>query len=432
MNRNWKQLTANMLVLVTLTGQSAFAGGRSFGGNHSQSQSGGQMNSRPSFSYQQMSKGLPGNSNNAGNTLVNTQTFMPVHQIQPITNLGQNSNGRGTIKLPGNTNLVGNLQQSKGTKPILPINVGPSNGSSSNGGKGSLNFGNLISNRSLNSNSIKHVMPISLNGSQSKPSVPNGMGKKIDPMFSQGQKKTLPYVYGGLGGFGLGFCGNGCYGNGFCGNGWFGNGCCNPLWFDCGWCGYGCGNYCGGWWNCNNYCCGYYPIYQPYPLTVCSPIYVTQPASAVSTAPSTTTVVINNDVDKDVPPSPTQTSAREIDLGVKEVKVLSKGDAQNGPLYRVSIMNKGPMKLDKPARVAVISINDGKPSTETPRMIETVKSLNVGETVELDMRLPVAANTFPMLLVAVETPESFKDANEQDNVAQGEVAQLPLAMAAVK
>jgi hypothetical protein len=288
---------------------------------------------------------------------------------------------------------------------------------------GNLNFGNLTANQALNSNTIKHLKPIGLNGSQS--GMGNGVGKKIDPIFSQGSKGFSKSYYCGNGWFGNNFCGNGWYGSGCCGNGWYGNGCC--------------GNYYGGWWGCGNYgygcgnwfgnCCGcYYPTVQPYPLTVCSPIYVSQPATVVQVAPVTTVV---KEVATELPPSPSAVSAREIDLAIKEVKVLAKGDAQNGPMYRVLITNKGPANLDRPARVALISINDGKPSTDTPRLIETLKSLKVGETAELDMRLPVTANTFPMLLVAVETPESFKDTNEQDNVAQGEVAQLPLAVAAV-
>jgi hypothetical protein len=283
----------------------------------------------------------------------------------------------------------------------------------------------LTANQALNSNAIKGLKPIGLSGSQSKPGFPNTLGKKIDPIFSQGPKGLGQSFY----------CGNGLFGNNFCGNGWFGNGC----WGN-GWCGNGyCNNYCGGWWGSSNYgygcgnwfgnSCGcYYPVVQPYPLTVCSPIYVTQPATVVQVAPVTTTVA--KEVAPEVAPAPL--SAREIDLAIKEVKVLAKGDAQNGPMYRVFVTNKGPMNLDQPSRVALISINDGKPSADTPRMIETLKSLKVGETAELDMRLPVAANTFPMLLVAVEVPETFKDTNEQDNVAQGEVAQLPVAVAATK
>ena len=438
MNRNWKQMTANMLVLVSLAGQSALAGGNHGGGsnNHGGGNSQGQGNARaaarPSFSDQTSGNGLSNALNNSGNALKGSvRTMQPAPSFSgQFTKTIDPPLASTQPRHPREQQSLGNkgLQQLNGGK-IQSVNLDTLKGVTTQVQKGNLNVGNLTTNQALNSNAIKHLKPIGLNGSPSKPGLPNGLGKKIDPIFSQSKKGVGQSFYCGNGGFGNNFCGNGWLGNGNCGNGWYGNGCCNNFggWYGNGY--WGCGHYgygCGNWFG--NSCGCYYPVVQPYPLTVCPPIYVTQPATVVQVAPVTTTMV--QEVAPELPPAPA--TAREIDLAIKEVKVLAKGDAQNGPMYRVFITNKGPMNLDQPSRVALISINDGKPSADTPRMIETLKSLKVGETAELDMRLPVAANTFPMLLVAVEVPETFKDTNEQDNVAQGEVAQLPLAVAAAK
>jgi hypothetical protein len=149
----------------------------------------------------------------------------------------------------------------------------------------------------------------------------------------------------------------------------------------------------------------------------------------VQSTPINNNVVVQTD-EAEVPPAPMTATKRQIDLGVKEVRVVEPGTSEQGPMYRVFITNKGPMALDVATRVALVAIKDSEPTADTPRMVESLKSLAVGETAELNMRLPVAAGGFPMMLVAVEIPENFEDTNEQDNLAQGEVAQLAMVTAA--
>jgi hypothetical protein len=221
--------------------------------------------------------------------------------------------------------------------------------------------------------------------------------------------------------------------------------------------GYGCwGSYVNcysnfgygsGYSNYSDINCGYAPgcyggytatIVQPVPLTAYPSTYVTSQVPAVTaqssqaipldtqlaSLPPLATTVASNDYSGLLPPGPASNSLRQIDLNVADVKVVEPGTANRGPLYRVVVSNNGPMNMDVPTRIAAISIKDGKPSDDTPRVIETIKPLKVGESAEIQLRLPVAANAFAGLLIATEIPESCTDVNEQNNLAQGDVAQL--------
>ncbi len=411
MTRTWKQTTANMLVLVSLSGQLALAGGHGgFSGGH---QGAGSHNiaSRPNFSFQPSVNKATTSFAGGNNSFQNVQKFNVTKT--PIK-----------VQTPHFGQVVNNpISGGQKFKPLNPITVlPPSNVKPPFGPIGPIK---PPTNKPPTVNPLPPLGPI---GPIKPPTVkppkvdpfppigpigpikpPKGPGVIVDPIFPHNPN-----------GCGKGWCGNGGLG---CGN--WGSGCGN--WgYGCGNWGYGCG-YWGGWLGCLG---GFnYPLVTPYPLPVCTPTYVTQPVSVVEVVPASPTIVVK-EVAPDLPPLPT--SAREIDLGVKEVRVLEKGDAQNGPLFRVVVTNKGPMNLDKPTRVALLAVKDGQPTADTPRLIETMTSLNVGETKELDMRLPATASSFPGLLVAVEIPESFKDVNEQDNLAQGEVARLPFVASAIK
>ena len=222
---------------------------------------------------------------------------------------------------------------------------------------------------------------------------------------------TKPPQGGGNGGTG-GKCGTGYCGSG----GYWGQGC------GFGW-NLGCSNW--GYGNCG---CGYWPGYFGncgyYPYTVYTPTYFCQ-TPVVQVVPMPTTVVLN---DVAVPPMPAApASVREIDLAVQNVQLLQAATTSQGALYRITIANKGPVNLDVATRVAALGIKESRPDDQSPRAMETLQSLKVNETADLDLRMPVAANDLPRLLVAVEIPDGFKDLDDSNNVAAGEVTQLAAA-----
>ena len=404
MLRNQNLLTAGLTILLAVSGQAVtLAGGHGGGGGgsfHGASHSVGNamshqsnMTRTPQFQTKQVNNVVQSNKLNVvppsklNNVQVGKMTNLQTHTAQ--TNNVQNHN----VKL---------TDQVKNHLPVSPVN-----NSSSQTMKGFKFSGNVNMSK----------------------------GNSIFPI-----KSTCAPFGGGYGKCGYG----GCWGNGY--GGCWGNGC------GFGW---GYGNYgCGNWGYGNSYGCGYWPGYfggcynyaiaQPYPVQASTPVDV---SSTAAVTPGATSVVLNDTAVPPLPPVPESPSpsssgspspssslspsgpgsakTREIDLAVKDVRVVEAATANLGALYRVSIINQGPANLDVPTRVAALGIKDGQPSEDTPRTIEMLKSLKSGETAELDLRLPVAANALPRLLVAVEIPESYKDTNEMNNVAAGEVAQVP-------
>jgi len=234
-----------------------------------------------------------------------------------------------------------------------------------------------------------------------------------NPIFTSA-KKGLPQA---LTHKGFGFCGTTPSCGTPWGGGWGGKFGCGYWGWGLGWnCGnWGFGSPCGYWPGYFNPCCN--PVYYT-PACYYTPVYFTTPA--VSVAPSTT-VVVN---DMTVPPAPTSAELKEIDLAIKDVRVVEAATATQGALYRITILNQGPTNLDMPTRVAALGMKDAQPSADMPRAMETLSALKVGQTADVNVRMPKEANELPRLLIAVEIPESFKDTDEQNNVAAGEVAQL--------
>lgn len=317
----------------------------------------------------------------SGHTSVKVPALSKLPQITPSTRVNP------PIKVPNLTLPHGTLGRFDSIKPapIKPISTKPVLPGS---------FPNLASAGSGKSNPI-FTMPKSVLPAQGL-----GQGPK-------GQK-----------GFGPGF--------GFCGTP-------APKSWGCGWgsgwgwgCGYnpGCGYFpgCGYWPGCT-YWPGYFSpcvTYPLYPTCYYTPTYFT--TSVVTVAPSTV-------VADPVPPAPVSAALPEIDLLIQDVKVVEPATATQGALYRITIKNQGPMNLSVPFRVAALGLKETQPTAETPRAMETLAGLKVGESSTVELRMPAAASSLPRLLIAIEIPESFKDLDEQNNVAAGEVSQLALVTA---
>lgn len=408
MNRT--QLMTAMVVLVTISkSQLVMAGGHPGGSNGFHKFGNNQMQmSKPQF----VSKGVPHVTNTIQHKPVFQQFQQPsglkqVHKFSgnfnpvlgqphvvkfPQTNLGNFGLGNGKpVKFPQSG--LGNIGLGQG-KPIgLPQtgNIKPINNPILNGGK----FPGIIGNKPFNPGVIGGKFPF-----------PNG------PI--SGPITTKPFFPGKFG-FGSGFCIGGCYPNWGCG--WPNYGC-YPNW------GYG---HCG--WYPPLY--GFnYPVVQSYPYgwPVSSPTYVSTTPQVIQVQPAATNVVVQ-EPQTTLPPAPP--ALMEIDLAITDVRLVDAGTMTTGPMYRVTLMNKGPNDMTTTTRLAVVSMKAEQTQQETPHQLETVRMLKVNESVEMTVRMPLAAKDFPMLTVAVEIPANFKDLNERDNVAQGEAAQIP-TLAAMK
>lgn len=120
----------------------------------------------------------------------------------------------------------------------------------------------------------------------------------------------------------------------------------------------------------------------------------------------------------------------DLDLMIREVQIIRPADALNGPVYRVLIANNGPANLVGKGRFVLFGVNDNQPDQNTPAVAGEFNGLNSGETAVVDVLMPVEANHFPFLLVALETPQGFRDIHPENNLAQGEVNRLPVMVAA--
>lgn len=180
------------------------------------------------------------------------------------------------------------------------------------------------------------------------------------------------------------------------------------------------GNNQPGHGNCGNgHCYPLYPCWRPWigcfgtfrcPTTV-QPVYL---PVVIQTTPDTVT----------------QSQNRNVDLSIVSATIVEPAGTSQGALVRLQILNKGPMSLDLPARVAVFGAEMNQTSGDMPNAKGEMKSMAVGETSTMELRMPVESINKPVLIVAIEMPEGYRDLNEQDNVAMGEMAKLPVATVA--
>ncbi len=424
-----KHLMTGMLVLVTISkAHLAFAGGHPGGNGHFQKSSSGKQvqMSQPHF----VSKGMPQMTN---------KPMLPQFQqpsgLKPINKFPGTMNpglGKGTpISLPQSG--LGNIGLGKGKPVTLPQsglgNIGLGKGtpiSLPQTGKGSLN----------NINPILSKLPQGL-GSGNNGKLPGLIGNNpVKPNFpigkfpfpggsSNGPITTKPFHFPGGNKFGFGIGLGGCHPHWGCG------------WPNYGWPNYGCYPYPN--WGCTwpNY--GYYPpiygfnypVVQSYPWPVSSPTYVTTTTpQVIEVEPTTNTTVVVNDTTPAVPPAPV--AMNEIDLSLKDIRLVETATMDRGAMYRITVLNKGPKDMDTTTRMAVVAMKSPAMDAEPLHQIEMVRMLKMNESVELNVRMPVAAKDFPLLMVALEVPANFKDMNERDNMAQGEAAQIPALAAAMK
>jgi hypothetical protein len=122
-------------------------------------------------------------------------------------------------------------------------------------------------------------------------------------------------------------------------------------------------------------------------------------------------------------------AANELDLAVREVRVLRPADATRGTLFQVFVNNNGPSDLTQNTRLALFGVGDAAPDENTPSAIKSFTGLKAGDTTIIEVEMPVSVTRYDNLLVAVEVPEGVVDINESNNLAQGEIARLPMATA---
>lgn len=146
-------------------------------------------------------------------------------------------------------------------------------------------------------------------------------------------------------------------------------------------------------------------------------------------------VVINREgtpdswVDDEPPAAQEGTDQADVDLELIAIRFVDNGNVEKniGPRYRVLIRNNGKQPVDHPFNVAAVLGATEEPTERTPRAGKRVEGIDAGQTIAVDIRLPVEANTtakdadghsvaqFPKLGVMVDTRNEVEEQNKENN-----------------
>jgi len=162
---------------------------------------------------------------------------------------------------------------------------------------------------------------------------------------------------------------------------WFHDYCHDCCFHDC--------YFCCPWW----YCWDFYPVWCPLYHCGCGYWY-------------------------DVP---VVEIAEGVDLQLLAVRMIDSGDAaQNeGPAYRVWVRNNSHVAILHPFNVLALTAHDGNPAADLPQAGVRVDSIEAGQIIPVDIRLPAEANApgLPMLHVLVDSHREIAEVYEDNNGA---------------
>ncbi len=118
----------------------------------------------------------------------------------------------------------------------------------------------------------------------------------------------------------------------------------------------------------------------------------------------------------------------EVDLQVEYVQVVDGGSAeqQQGPLYRIWIVNHGTAPVVQPFDVVLVASNEDAPPSDAPYAAQRVARIEAGARLSVEIRLPVEvlqmgvdAEGLPVpfknLFAAVDIQQELVELNEQNN-----------------
>ena len=118
------------------------------------------------------------------------------------------------------------------------------------------------------------------------------------------------------------------------------------------------------------------------------------------------------------------------DLQLLAVRFVDNGHPEQnlGPRYRAWVRNNSPVQVVNPFSVLLLASNEQTPTIELPQMGVVVPSMDIGETIALDIRLPLAANRlgttpegyrvpFTYLHVLVDSHQQIPETFENNNGA---------------
>lgn len=124
-----------------------------------------------------------------------------------------------------------------------------------------------------------------------------------------------------------------------------------------------------------------------------------------------------------------EVEAAGLDVALVDVRLVSPAEAASGvgPVYRISVRNRGALDIAQPFQIAVLVGKANGAGTEAPVTAE-VGSLAVGATatvdVQLDAALSEASPTGRRVYVVVDSQQQLAEADETNNLAELEMAEI--------
>lgn len=107
--------------------------------------------------------------------------------------------------------------------------------------------------------------------------------------------------------------------------------------------------------------------------------------------------------------------APRTDLKLADVQLVKEGNAQQGPLYRLTVQNVGGSDVTEEITVALLASMEAD-SNDNVSALGSIDGLKAGETKSVELRLPPGSHVLPHLTAAVAATATA-DADESDNVA---------------
>jgi hypothetical protein len=108
-----------------------------------------------------------------------------------------------------------------------------------------------------------------------------------------------------------------------------------------------------------------------------------------------------------------------LDLQLLAVRMLDSGDPdqQQGPAFRVWFRNNSAVAINHPFNILTLAARDTQPTADLPQAGVRVASIDAGQTLSVDIRLPVEANQpgFPMLHVLVDSHREIPEVDKTNN-----------------
>jgi len=123
---------------------------------------------------------------------------------------------------------------------------------------------------------------------------------------------------------------------------------------------------------------------------------------------------INNGGNVNTFPQQTQLVSM-IDLEMVDIALVNQGNAQQGPLYRMTLRNNSNTAITSPFAVAIYGSTQPTVGADFVRGDGQVNSLPAAATATVDVQMPAGSANYDYMTAVIGEAAGFRDANEQNN-----------------